>query len=203
MGVALRRNLLRTWLLLGLSLLLGLAGYTAAGGDLLARGESDGLAQRGAELLQSGELERSVPYLRRLYAIEPHNDSARYALGLALLLGPIQGQAVQSQERLAECIALLTESARRAAAVNATGAFVAERWFYLALANWHAGQSDQALGLFERSFRADRTGRSDALFNRAAIFEELGRFAEADQAWSRLARVAPIDSTPSAAPAVR
>mgnify|MGYP001802639435 CR=1 FL=1 len=88
-------------------------------------------------------------------------------------------------------MALLRESAERAAAVSDTGAFVAERWIYLALASWHAGQTDQALGLFERSFRADPAGRSDALFNRAAIYEELGRFAEADRAWARLARESP------------
>ncbi|MCR9145326.1 MAG: tetratricopeptide repeat protein [bacterium] len=177
--------------------LLGLAapaGQAVPGmpGELRAeQSRAEGLARTAAQLLRAGRTNESLPYLRKLLELQPHNDNARYALALALLFppqAPDSDPGGLSRARLLESARLLSECLERARGVSETGAFVAGRMFYLGLAHWWLGNPDQALGLFEQSYQAD-PARLDALYNRFAIYEELGRETEAAVELKRLDRL--------------
>ncbi|MEQ9366963.1 MAG: hypothetical protein RIF32_22175 [Leptospirales bacterium] len=155
--------------------------FVAAGpAPLIARDRAAALAGAGERLLQAGQTDQSLPYLRKLLELQPHNDNARYALALALLFPTESADRAGglTRNRLQESADHLTECLERARGVSDTGAFTGGRLFYLALAHWWLGNPDQALGFFEQSFRADPE-RIEALYNRFAIYEELGKSSEA------------------------
>lgn len=167
---------LRLWISAGLLCLVLTGGHSALAGRDQDRAAA--LSAKSEALLREGRTDESLPYLRRLLELQPHNDNARYALGLALLFPDAEQSGGQTRERLLESVRLLAECARRARGVSESGAFVAGRLFYLAVGHWRLGNAEQALGLFEQVYLADFT-RNDAIYNRFAIFEELGRTAEA------------------------
>ena len=98
----------------------------------------------------------------------------------------------QNRQRLAESAGHFEECVRLTRGVAARGPALGLRLFYLGLAHWWLGNPDQALAQFELSYQAD-SNRTDALYNRFAIFEELDRSAEAQvelQRYLKLAKTA-------------
>lgn len=159
------------------------SGPGAVNQELFARDREAALAETSEQLLRRGQTDESLPYLRKLLELQPHNDNVRYALGLALLFPTPAGSdgspgGSLTRARLQESARYLAESTERARGIAEHGAFVGGRLFYLALGHWWLGNVEQALGLFEQSFQADEN-RVEALYNRFAIFEELGRASEA------------------------
>jgi tetratricopeptide (TPR) repeat protein len=138
------------------------------------------LSARVRELLERGQTAESLPYLRRMHELQPYNEGLRFSLALVLLQPGAPDGTHRNAALLAESIRHLEECVRLQAGAQSTGPELAERLFHLALALWFAGAPDRALGLFERAFVAD-PAFTQAIYNRFAIYEELGRTVEAQQ----------------------
>ncbi len=135
------------------------------------------LQEKADSLLQTDRVKESIPYLKKIYEIQPFNEKAGFRLALALL----NQEGEPSASYISDCreaARILSQCAALMRNVSERGPELGLRYFYLGMAHWFAGDALRAITDFQNSYRADFL-RIDSVYNQYVIQEELGNESEA------------------------
>lgn len=170
------------WIRLLLALCIGfsLLRSLPLGGEEERRGKGslfNALQDRAYLLVQKGEIRASIPYFRKMVQLQPYNERLLYNYALSLLYQEKVENRIDYEADCRTAVGFLQKSIRLREQTGERNRFLALRYFHLGMGLWFLHRPDEAERSFAKSDSLD-PGDGEALFNRIAILEDLGRIRE-------------------------